>query len=244
MNFKNVKTVNKQILLELSLALFTEYRSAKIKGNEEIIFWNNKKTIFNTRNIISFNDLVFRYIPIQLSYCKWRTDTKQQIYLDEINKVFSLNISDNEKLNKFNNWFSNELNNTLIIDLSDELLEEKLIIINKLNRTERAKNKGILSKINVKDDIISSYVERVKSFDRKKTIDITKNLFKAAVLALFIKFNIMFTPLAERDVYISEVLDKKEDLTEQLITEKVIHCNNIITKSIDMKNRFKFFDSS
>lgn len=245
MDFTKVSNINQQIFLRLTLGLFTEYRSAKIKRNGNVILWNFKRSIFNTRNVISFTDLIFKYIPLQLSYCKWRNHSKYDHYIDHLDKIFNSidSYTPNQFMTKINNWFINELDGVINIDLSSPKLEEKIIVINKLgNLSKKGKNNHF--KLGLKADLLNPYIERVKNFDGRNFINATKVTFQAAIIAAFIKLNVMFTPLAEREIELPNY-SKKDYFTEQPFIQ-VNSIENIsltnINNNINTKNTF--FDSS
>jgi len=244
MDFTKVSNINQQIFLRLVLGLFTEYRSAKIKKNGNIIFWNFKRSMFNTRNVISFTNLIFKYIPLQLSYCKWRNYTKYNHYIDHLDKIFNSNYTSNQSMTQFNDWFINELDGTISIDLSSSKLEEKMIKINRLNILPK-KGKKNHFKFNLKKiDLLNPYIERVKNFDGRNLMNAAKITIQAAVIATFIKLNVMFTPIAEREIELPDY-SKKDYFTEQLFVQK--YCTKDISLiNIDNKTNTKntFFDSS
>lgn len=246
MKFKDVNVLHKQNFIRFCLVLFPSYRSAKFKNNGDIVFWKKKKTLFDNKVVIPFEEIVYKHIPLQLSMYKWRTLSKYNEYFKQIDSIFKLYGNINDKFDMFNSdWLKNEIHDTIVININKPFIDKCLIKIKSngnIAKTTKLKNKK--RKLSIKSDYLDPCIQRIKNFDLSHSARNIKVALVAASVAALIRINLVFTPLSN---FSSEfvVENKKDVFTEQPLYSNLSSENTyLIPKSLYNNRKFKFFDTS
>ncbi len=248
MRFKEVKLLNKQNFIKLCLILFPNYRSAKFRNNGDIVFWKKNTVLFDNKVIIPFDEMVYKYIPLQLSMYKWRSWSKYSEYFKQINDIFSLYGNIDDKLDIFiNDWFKNEIHNTIVVNTNKPFIDKILIEIKpngNITKTIKSKIKKKKGKLSIKTDYLDPCIQRIKNIDLNDKIGNIKTTLVAATIAVFMRINLGLAPLSSNESTF-KIEYKKDVFTEQPFVTS-LNLDNTYLISLDLNNnkKFKFFDTS
>lgn len=244
MNFRNVGNYYTGKFTKLCLLLFPYYRSAKLTKNGKVIFWRRGFSLFDNRVVIPYEDLIYKYIPLQLSMYKWGSWTRYSDYVADIHSIMESNQSTVEKVKDVNKWFINEIHETATMNLHLPFISINRVIVRRNgNITSKPLSIKKANRISIRDDIIDPCIKRIKEFDLSAMISSGRYALTAAMVALFIHINIMYNPLGVRR-FEFPTFETRDIITEELFIVPTIEGTS--TALIQQNNNIKktFFDSS
>ena len=219
MNLRQTSLQSRQKFVSLCLVLFPEYRSIKINKNGKVTFWKKGFSFFNGRVRSSIDTLLYHAIPLKLSFVKWNSnDLYEKEYVKSIKDIFSiftldyrLNIRTSlktDELDFYNDWLQSELENSIIMDISNPFLPSYRVHFVEESEMDITKKRFKVSKIKIKQDIIDPTLSRVQTLYFNLSQVTTKKymtrLAMAIILSAYLTLGTWFKSTTEQILSLEE----------------------------------------